>query len=226
MTMQIAIQAQDGFVLASDRKVRDTRAQVGTRVGPDAIISESKVRISLRHNIAVALMGGTHRDDDPAQEFVDYIGRLGELPDDISVTIGEWGAAYQKAKELLVPFPFALLIVNPSSGYEPIWKVKLERSFTCAPSSGYRINGNETNSAIMWPEYHKCDRKPRPDLEAATNIAALTILTGGFLNPSGVGDLEIWRYRSAWKRLESNAIDILVNRFISLQQDIDRFIRP
>jgi hypothetical protein len=224
VTMQIAIEASDGFVLASDRKARDARTQVGTRLRPDAIIGESKIRTSDKHNIAVAFMGGV-RDDDPAQEFVDHISTLAQLPNGLSASIRGWGEMYLKGKELMPPYPFALLVVNPQSNHDPIWKIQFEESFKSFPCSGYRVNGNETNSAIMWPEYHKCDRRPRPSIEAATNIAALTILTGGYLNPAGVGDLEIWQYVSTWKRLESDAIDAIVNRFTNLQQAIESFIR-
>lgn len=52
MTMQIAIEARDGFVLASDTKIRKRADHVGVRAVSDEILSQSKVCISKRHNVA------------------------------------------------------------------------------------------------------------------------------------------------------------------------------
>jgi hypothetical protein len=221
MTMQIAIQARDGFVFASDTRIRTGADRAGHRAAPDSIINQSKIRISKRHNIAVGVSGLPNPDADPVQEFADYISGLAQLPDDFGEVIDTWTSAYQRKHG--EGWALRLLVVNPSSENEPLWKVDVANVVKKAPGSGYWINGNETSSAIMWPEYCKCDSSP-PDVRTATNIAALTILMGNELNPAGVAGLEIWTYTDSWRsadRVERSAIG---ERFTHLKDEISKFL--
>jgi len=219
--MQIAIQARDGFVFASDTRIRTGADRVSVRAAPDAIVGQSKVRISKRHNVAVGLSGLPKLDADPLQEFVDYISGLIKVPDDLGEAIDGWGNEYQKRHGQ--GWAFQLLIVNPNSDRESIWKVQVTNELTQAPGLGYRVNGNETNGAIIWPEYCKCDSVPPPDVETAVNIAALTILTGSELS-SGVAGLEIWRYTDAWRRADRSELNAIGDRFKQLKNEIAKFI--
>jgi len=186
--MQIAIEAQSNqFILASDTKARKRNGSSGGKRSPDEVSFESKVRVSGKHTVAVAISGRPLLNTDPAQEFVDYIATVSRIPESLVDVTEEWTKEYQDRHTGWDWWGFKLLIVNPNSKYEPIVTVEVaKRLDDCAnqskikalPFSGFRISGNEINSAIMWPEYCRCGIQPLPDLETGTNIAALTILMG------------------------------------------------
>lgn len=222
MTMQIAIEARDGFVLASDTKIRNRADHVGVRAVSDEILSQSKVCISKRHNVAVGVSGVPHPEANPIREFADFISELESVPEDFGEVIDQWVSQYQKRYG--PDWAFVLLIVNPASQHSPIWRLEVSTKVISVPGRGYWVNGNETNSAIMWPEFYKCDETPPRDLNTAVNVAALTILTGQELNPSGVSGLEIWKYTGTWRRADRAEILAIADRFGRLKQDIDRFI--
>lgn len=223
MTMQIAIEARSGFVLVSDRKIIRREDQGRSNLQPDTALFQSKVCISKPHDIAVALAGSPPLDADPLQEFTNHLSALKSIPEDFGKTIGEWGALYQQKHG--EGWYFSLLVVNPHSLYEPFWKVTVSREVGRSPRAGYVVNGNETNVAIMWPEYCKCGGTPALDLETAVNAGALTILMGHKFS-RGVENLEIWRYTDTWTRATPAEINAIGDRFVRLKSAIDSFINP
>ena len=117
----------------------------------------------------------------------------------------------------------SLLIANPNAQYNPFWKLRVGEECSDDLSEKYMVNGDETNTAIFWPEYFKCDTKLY-DVNAASRIVASTILMGGELNSYGVRGLEIWHYDKSWKRLPSATIDDVLSRFDELKKNLERSI--
>jgi hypothetical protein len=221
MTMQIALRAKDGLVVASDTKIRTTEQEFPAKeYSPFGIVNSSKVRVSKRHDILVALEGGGVGESDPAQQMVDYLSSEHEVSDGLSELLGKWGNRYFEAKfqGQKHEFPlFRLLVVNPPTGYLPFWKLRVRQTSTCQSSSTFMVNGNDSNSAIFWPEYFKCDKQLH-DLPTTVRIAALTILMGSQLNPYGVGGLEIWKYDHTWIAVTPTQIETLKQEFRGFEE--------
>jgi hypothetical protein len=78
------------------------------------------------------------------------------------------------------------------------------------------VNGNESNPAIFWPVYFKCDTQAL-HVAVVTNIAALTITMGGDLNPYGINGLEVWQFKEEWRRLPLKEIEAIVARLQALK---------
>src|SRR5208283_773266 len=97
------------------------------------------------------------------------------------------------------------------------WKVFVDgNKATDSPSFKWAVlNGNHTNPAILWPEFFRCEGNY--NIKQATNIAALTILMGGDINPRGVRGLEIWQYRSGWVSLADQELLGLTAKYEQLK---------
>ena len=220
MTMQVALRAAKGLVVASDTKVRTTEKEVSDRrytaVG---IVNRAKLKLSQRHGILVGLSGWGSEEGDLAQELADHLSTHNQLPGSIGALLRAWGDRVVER----VP-RCSLLVVSPATESYPFWKLQVKRGSDCEPSSSYLINGNENNSAIFWPEYFRWD-KELYDLQMATRIAAFTILMGAELNPFGVGGLEIWRYESEWKPALPAEIAQLRADFKRLQESLHSVVQ-
>lgn len=230
MTLQIAIEARDGFVLASDTKSRKPKEAMGITKPPDGGTHESKIRISERHQIAVAVAGTIKTGADPAQRFVDYLNGRKQVPESMYDIAKEWGEEYLEENE---GRSFSLLIVNPLSAHS-IWQTYI-RSVTdeqkgipvpqviSFPYERYRINGKDDNGAVVWPMYFRCGNIPLRSLEETKNIAALTILMGSEFCPYDVGGLEIRIYSGSWRTATTEEMNVIGDRFTRLKEAIDRF---
>jgi hypothetical protein len=222
MTMQIAIRARDGFVLAGDTWNRITGDGISSRPVPSAVVNHSKVSTDDVNSVVVAIAGSS-RDDDPAKEFCQYVSRRGPLPNDPREDFLEWGTRYY---EQYKGWAFSLLLVDPKMKTDYIWSLRVGQDVQCAPHSMCMVNGDEHNPAILWPQYFKCYNRPLRTLEAAIQIAALTILTAGELNNFGVGDLEIWQYGTSarWSAVAPLEVDRIVDRFQKLKERWGQFV--
>jgi hypothetical protein len=198
MTMQIAMRATDGFLVASDTLIRtqpgieidddDPSEYRSSRETPNGIRSWSKVRFTRPHDLAVAMVGTGQAGSDPAQELADYLSRQSNIGDSLPRLMRHWGEDFVKTTwPEQEPPGAALLVVDPRAEHINFWNLLLAReSREVADLGNYVIHGNEANPAIFWPEYFRCHKQER-DLKASTRIAAFTILMGSELNPYGVG---------------------------------------
>jgi hypothetical protein len=111
MTMQIAILASDGFVLASDLSTRTTDSYGSPSVRASYSQYESKTRINKRHGIAFALAGlepaGVNALDD-----LDAALTESELPEEYAKWLEEWANKYATKHQTINS---SFLIVNPSA---------------------------------------------------------------------------------------------------------------
>jgi len=229
MTMQIGVVAKRGIVLASDTKHRTTeKQQTGDPLSiPSGIINCSKISLCERHDIAIALAGWSDLDASVGKDLADHLDSLQAITnDDIGGILMRWGDSYYAQSRLAGAQSFtplaSLLVVRPAARY-PLLKLRVNYKSNVLPSEKYLVNGNESNTAIFWPEYLKVYDELY-DLDAATMIAATTILMGAKLNDPGVGGLEIWQYTDQWKPVPPEEIEALRVRFDLLQRGIRKAI--
>jgi hypothetical protein len=168
-------------------------------------------------------MAGSSREDDPAKAFSLYLSGLASIPLDPTEKFRKWGISYYSRYK---GWAFSLLIVNPDQ--TSMWILRVSgNGVELAPHPFCAINGNEYNPAIIWPEYFSCDRRPLHTLKAATNVAAMTILTGGALNPLGVGDLEVWQFTESagkWHPRPLHETNDMIKRFQNLKVALQNFV--
>jgi hypothetical protein len=227
MTMQIAIVATDGIVLASDTKYRPTQRQFtdNPNTVPSGIVNATKVWLCQRHNIAVAFAGWSDEVILAGKELAEHLNSIATIDDgNIRGVLAEWGNAYYDrarpgSSQANGPL-LQLLVVRPSDQH-PIVKLCVNRRSATSTSTGYMVNGHESNTAIFWPEYAKA--ADGCDLAAATAIAATTILMGAKINDHGIGGLEVWRYKKRWEPVPTAEIE---ERFEQLRVAIEKMIYP
>jgi len=217
MTMQIAIRAKDGFVLASDIKNRITGNPVSS------LMYHTKIALDRVHEILICVMGYTADPDaDPGNKLAEYLRGQSVVNREIIIRwVEEYVAERMQQQE---EDNLSLFILHPTASHDYMWKVRIhEGKVKELPSLKWiAINGNENSPAILWPEYFKCEGKH--DLKQATKIAALTILTAGDLNPYGVRGLEIFQYTSNWQALSESELDRLTENYEKLKTDLLAFI--
>jgi hypothetical protein len=217
MTMQIAIHARDGFVLASDIKNRINK-------DPEAssYTYHSKIVQCQKHGLIAAMMGFTADPDaDPAEKLMRH---LEACTTSTRKEILQWAHGYvADRKTHNAVDSFSLLLVHPASPHDYLWKLKIVGD-NVSDSSSFRwlaLHGHENNPAILWPEYFKCEGKC--NLQEATNIAALTILMAGDVNPYGVRGLEIFRYASKWETVSPSEMERIGSKYEELKLTLQRF---
>ena len=230
--MQIGMRAAERTIaLVGDTKLRETEAVNTTKTEvPSGIVHHSKITLCERHDIAVGF-AGLGEGSKPHMELAEHLSALDTIPDVIESILTEWADRYFKGRfsgpeyEEYNPFiPICtLLVVNPKTEYCPFWKVRVLKESNALPSSEYLVNGNETNTAIFWPEYFRCDEEVY-DLQTATSIAAFTVLMGSRLNPFGVGGLEIWKYQDGWGQSKPTEIEAIRRKFRRFERTLSRSI--
>jgi len=231
MTMQIAIAATDGLVLASDTQHRVTEWGMVNpgAFTPDTPVHSSKISISSRHNAAIALAGWSDLDASAGDLLAKHFDTLPPLKDqEIDNVLQLWADdCYSKSRLAGAPTRGALLtllVARPISRF-PIIKVLVNyNSVLRFGKSGYMVGGHENNAAVFWPEYLGLNREPR-SVEESTAIAAVTILSAGEINPHGIGGLEIWQCRDSWQEVPPEQIKALTERFDLLKRGITKAIR-
>lgn len=230
MTMQIGVVAKGGIVLASDTKHRTTERQYADDPFsvPSGIVSCSKITPCAKQDITIAFAGWSDPDDSAGEKLARHLDSLPPVTDaDIKGVLIAWGDDYYQSRfsegRSYAPL-LTLLVARPSSRY-PLLKLRVNNGSNVLSSEKYLVNGNESNTAIFWPEYFKVD-KTMYDLQAATAIAGMTILMGGEINGAGVGGLEIWQYTNQWKEVSPEEIEGLRGRFDLLQRGIKKAVLP
>ncbi len=215
MTMQIAMQATDGFVLVSDIKNRFGDVPVSS------FVYHSKIRHVAKHGLLISLMGYTADPDaDPGGNLASHLQSC-TVAD--RGTILQWARGYAETRDT---DKFSLLIVSPTAQYDRMWKITIRgNEVEDRPSVlWHTVHGNENNPAIFWLEYFRC--RGKCSVEQATNIAALTILMGEHINPYGIEGLEIWQYRDSWAEVTPSALERIIARCRTLQEQCDRLNLP
>ena len=214
VTMHVAIEATDGFVLASDLKNRLGNQRPGDVVGT---VYHSKVAHSEKHRLLAAMMGSTiDPDAEPQNDLVRY---LEERSATNREEISHWVHSYAKLGD-----QFSLLILNPSAANDRMWKIITDENGV-RTSSSYKwqlVHGNDNSASILWLKLFRCEGQ-RP-LSECIRIAALTLLTAGEIDESGVRGLELWRYDSKWSQLPDAEINSLTARYAEFRAYIQSFI--
>jgi hypothetical protein len=218
MTMQVGLLALGGnFVLVGDTgcRVREDTHTSNPESVPSGILTHSKVAICKRHQIAVAVAGSGDLGTSPEKELADHLGQLESIPDDtFGHLLVEWGKKYfekHSAGRRWEVLMHSFLVVNPHAEYTPFRKLRVGQQ--CSSDLGERcmVNGNENNPAIFWLEYFKSHTEMR-EVAAVTNVAALTIMMAGDVNPYGINGLEVWQFNKEWKRLPLREIEAIAVR--------------
>ena len=219
MTMQIAIEANDGFILASDLKhgLKPTES-----LGVRAVLYHSKISINERHGIAIAMQGMTLEPNaNPVEKLDEYLTRESNCPN--TETVLRWLSLYAGQN----PYDhFSLLLVSPKFEFYKLWRIDVENG-EVQPSrrlQRYVVQGNEQNAAIMWLQYFNPDESW--SLHEAANLAALALLTAHDVNQPGVEGLEAWRYTqaSSWQTYNPNELKTWTLEYAKLKKTLQAFI--
>ena len=225
MTMQIAIRAKDGFVIASDTKVRTigneclwTTFTTPPSSSASYVKHESKVKINIRHKIAICTAGYSAPNTDAAKHLDDKLNEMESLPSDLCVFLESWAKSYSQQHADTYP---SLLIVNPEISCPHIFTMRVDKA-KCVSDLRSALHPDPTNPVTFWLQYFKCD--DRPSIDACIKIAAAAILMGSLTSPISIGGLEIWKYTNDWQRITDCDIDILQNKFYSVKESIDSLI--
>jgi len=227
MTMQVGIRAVDNsLVLASDTKWRVGEPSDSDSPVADTFVHRSKIAFAARHDIAVAMSGTGSLGDNPASDLAEFLAGQETIPK-LSLLLEEWGNRLFKKQQMSdgmdqddlkqLAFPlFTFLVVSPHSEV-CFYKLRINLTSSTDLSNSFIVNGHENNPAIFWLEYIKAN-KPL-SLDSATGIAAVTLLSGGEINPYGVGGLEIHQWTSGrWGHFTPKQIQATENRFAKFQK--------
>ncbi len=220
MTMQIAVRASDGFVLASDLSTRTSDAYGSPVMVASYAAYESKTRINEKHQIGFALAGATPTGADAPKDLDDALTAVAQLPKDFAAWLEQWAEQYAKRYPTI---KCSFLVVNPTADANRIVTLPVEaENCRAAPDLRCRLHPDPTNPANFWPQYFKCQEKPTVD--AATKIAAITIFMGGKLSPLGISGLEVLQYRKEWRRLTERDIETLEGQCEDVKRAIDKML--
>src|SRR5882672_11296583 len=123
MTLQVAIRASDGFVLASDLSTRTSES-----VFPSASVAEyaryhPKTRINQKHGIAFALAGFEPSDVDVLDDFNAML-TAATIPTDFASWLEAWAIDYVTQHRAIA---CSLLIVNPAADASRIVELLLSQ---------------------------------------------------------------------------------------------------
>jgi hypothetical protein len=213
--MQVAIEAKDGFVLASDLK---HRTGGGTGIWVYGYGHQSKIYHCEKHAVAIALQGHTFEHwADPGTDLVKW---LNDSSDSSRDEILRWANQYQKHEA----DDFSLLIVNPTAPYDKMWRLRIKGGNVkdSRAEKWIAFHGNENNPAIMWPELLKCNGQK--SINESTRIAALTLLAAEEISQISVSGLEVWRFSSKWECLSDDELGRLRSMYSTLRKYLDSLI--
>jgi hypothetical protein len=221
MTLQLAIRASDGFVLASDLCARTTDTYGQPVYIPASYPQyESKLQILERHGIGIAIAGFTPSDINVQGDFCAALSEHDKLPADFAKWLEQWAEGYIKSHPLV---KCSLLIVNPHADADRIVKLSVEPEFCRAvPDRRCMLHPDPTNPANFWPQYLRCH--DRPTIATAIKIAAITLSMASDLS-IGIGGLEVLQYRDTWKRLSEQEIEKLEDDCKDVKESIRLFLR-
>lgn len=217
MTMQIAIRADDGFVVASDTSARTTDTNDASIIPASYPVFESKTLVNRKHQVCMALAGYTPPDDDPAKVLDDSLNQIATLPDDFAGWLETWAQKYSEDRAVRC----SLLIVSPKAEVNRIINLSVQQS-NCKAIADLRcrLAPDPTNPANFWLQYFKC--QDRPSIAVATKALAFTIFMAAQLNPFGIGGLEVFQYRKEWNRLTTAEIEGLEDECKEVKRAIDK----
>ncbi len=219
MTIQIAIRASDGFVVASDTSARTTDTNGAPVILASYPVFESKTLVNRKHQVCIALAGYTPPDDDPAQALDKSLERLAALPDDFAVWLESWAKDYSEGRLVRC----SLLIVSPMSDVNRILNLWIEQSKCKAIADlRCRLTPDATNPANFWLQYFKC--QDRPSVAVATKALAFTVFMAAQINPFGISGLEVVQYQQEWKRLTIAEIEALEDECKTVKRAIDMML--
>jgi hypothetical protein len=210
VTMQIAIRAQNGFVLASDTNNGTTEGSTSTEPGGAASYSRhaTKVRINSTHGIAIAIAGYSQDGIDESLSLANELERTEKLPDDFAAWLEDWANGYLESNH---PAQCSLLVVHPKADANRILVLDMtQRPCKAIPNNRCVLHPHATSPSNFWPQLLRADQ--RPTLKAAVHIAALSIVMAGELNFSSVSGLELFEYDGAWKRFTEKENEGLEDR--------------
>jgi hypothetical protein len=227
MTMQIAIRASDGFLLASDTKRQEEPFTISPHRRTRQFTNRSKITVATHHNIAIALAGTGLQETDPEIELAKYLDEL-KPEEELDPALERWvegfiksasSHPYANAETPIVTF----LLVNPNCKRYPLRRFRTSEKFYCDVSLNTLHSGDLMNPALFWLDYFQCANRIH-NLESCINIAALFLSTAALLNPSGVGGLEIRTFKTIEGKWEIFDTSKLGSQTEELQKYIDSVI--
>jgi hypothetical protein len=189
MTLQVGFVAQDGFIIASDRK-----ATRGGKLGDGKatyITTDARCKIlATGGNQLVCAFSG----NDAAKVFASELKmRSAELSEHTEAGLTRLceDVFENRADATQDALQNAAAVIVGSTKVNKLWQV----SFPCGAVLVNTVDrsvaeGDRSNAAIYWAERYKLEAEW--SFEQLELLAAHLILDGGYLNPSGIGGLDVF----------------------------------
>lgn len=187
MTFQIGLRGSDGILLASDTRITfrhicewHEECQRGLRW----LSRESKIQISEKHNLALA-MAGPNFSSLVAARILETLDATTELPKDFAgwisgITEGVYKEHFEDSHFTDQDRP-TVTIIAPDQAQDKMLRVEVDSKSIVSKLRGKIIAGDAANPAIFFVERYYDDKKLRPVSELLF-MAAHAILMGSKLN--------------------------------------------
>lgn len=217
VTLQIAMIASDGWILASDRRsVGHSRQQDGS----DAFLTKDTRKIEASPsglNLAYMCAGS----DDVRRAGIALVDRLKDtnLPfnwQDIRSELAPFGKAQQPLS--YGSYCLTMVFYPPALSKPQLWSVKLRPNPLPEQVTQFDVSGDFNSGARLLPQLYYSKRS----CDELIRLAAFTILYGHLFNPSNVAGLDVLVGRDAEepKFLEESDLNILRGDFKTFDADV------
>jgi hypothetical protein len=231
MTMQVAMRAKDGIILASDTRateipeLRENEFWAGGRYGHNV----RKIKISHERGMAISCAWDIKTAAYIAQKIIsdltdDEMSRPDEIEGAIERICANTPASIgRKNAQCLVVLTRPLLQIFWLQGIVQGGEWRAD----CRKFTDLAIAGDSTNAAIFWAErYYSQDRWIKKTMKRILPLAAHMICSAHYLNTSGVGGLEMVLCSSVEiKRLSDKTIEDLEDKAEEWDKEIgNRFL--
>jgi hypothetical protein len=216
MTMQIAMKAKDGIILASDTRsmenpeLRENEFWAAGRYGPNV----RKIKISHEKGIAISMAWDLVTAGYIARRIISDLTVETSAPDGIEDIISQIGASVpvsgRKRAQCLIVLtrPILQILFLQVMVQCGEWKVD------CRKFTDFAIAGDNTNAAIFWAErYYLQNRWTTKPMKRLIPLAAHLICSAHYLNTSGIGGLEmVLSSPTGIQRLSDKSIEALEDK--------------
>jgi hypothetical protein len=218
MTFQIALVGKDGFIIASDRKA--VRGGEPTYAGAYQMRTTSdmrKILVSENHNLVCAYAGN---------QIVSWVAErlVKSLKDGVGSDPSN--LLQDKIGEIIAAFPSQLQenitgqLIVAVPGTSQLWEVSfIAGQVVVRPVSDHLFGGDRGNSGVFFAERYSAEINDRT-VDELKLLGAFTVLEGGFLNPTGVGGLDILvsKHNEKSRFLDDGELQLLCDRAQSLHK--------
>jgi len=216
MTLQIGLEASDGFVVASDRRSFSGQIFRSTDM--------RKILVSDENPQVVCAFSGSDASRRVAQALVDRHRNLKDDSDatkhfiEESVKAARDGQGGEDLEKQLV----LAALVNPSEGAGRFWRITFGRTPMALPLRYKIYGGEESNPAVYFPEAHYRESACVEDLEL---LAAHYILQGAKHSSSVRGlDIYVAKNGSPARFLSKSELAQLSKRSAAIARNLDELL--